>query len=157
MTGLFWYFPISTDAHQKFDLDLWPWPLTLTFDLDPDLWPWPQSKVIVRSNSYQTSRSKVKRFSSESVDNDDHRHASIWLVIESVNCAQSGHCYFNRMKKNSSPLSGEGGGLVKMVNIFLFFRHCTLYMFTLEFFSFLLRFCCLVNHKIHCSIDIGIP
>ena len=20
---------------------IWPWPLTLTFDLDPDLWPWP--------------------------------------------------------------------------------------------------------------------
>ncbi len=42
---------ISTTAHQKFEIDLWPWPLTLTptFDLDLTLkqntifciWPWP--------------------------------------------------------------------------------------------------------------------
>ncbi len=32
---------------DRYEPEIRPWPLTLTYDLDPDLWPWPQSKVTV--------------------------------------------------------------------------------------------------------------
>ena len=35
-----------------FAIDLLPWPLTSTFDLDPDLWPWPKTKIIWWHNMF---------------------------------------------------------------------------------------------------------
>ncbi len=82
---------ISTAACQKFDLDLWPWSMTLTLIYDLDLkgmsqscintnlgiWPWPLTYNLDLQSQpsqgqgrppCQISRSKVKRFSRESVD-----------------------------------------------------------------------------------------